>query len=414
MLMNFVKQYISKQNKQVILLYMSTLLGTLLGVLSSIVNTRFMLPEDYGNVRYVQNIINFIASLLLLGYFQSGSRLLALSTGEPQSRKIRGCMVVILAIAGLVLLTATGINYLFHADNLRVANLFLVSLPVCLYPLLHNYINTTAQGDNHIIRLSINRMVPSLLYVPLAFIIYSSFGSSSTKMILLQWGIYSLVCIILIISTNPSFRNLKPTFRQLTLENKNYGIQLYYGSLIMVATNYIAGITLGMFNEDNTNVGFYTLALTVTGPLATLPATIGTTYFKQFARQNKIPGKFLKLTFLMTLFSCVAFIVLIHPLVTFLYSESYSQVGVYASWLAVGFCMHGLGDMFNRYLGSHGEGKSIRNASFVCGFFKLIGFSLFVYLFNITGALLTCVVSSIAYFICMVYYYNRFIKSYEI
>ena len=53
----------------------------------------------------------------------------------------------------------------------------------------------------------------------------------------------------------------------------------------MVASNYLAGITLGVFNEDNTEVGFYTLALTVTTPLSTLPAIIGTTYSLQSSQK---------------------------------------------------------------------------------------------------------------------------------
>ena len=63
----------TKQTKQVVILYASTLSGVLLGVVASIINTRFLSPADYGDVRYVQNIINFIASLLLFGYFLSGS-----------------------------------------------------------------------------------------------------------------------------------------------------------------------------------------------------------------------------------------------------------------------------------------------------------------------------------------------------
>ena len=62
----------SKHKRQIIVLYVSTLLGVLLGVLSSIVNTKALDPIDYGDVRYVQNIINFIATFLLLGYFVSG------------------------------------------------------------------------------------------------------------------------------------------------------------------------------------------------------------------------------------------------------------------------------------------------------------------------------------------------------
>ena len=68
---------IDKQKKQVVLLYMTTALGVLVGVLSSVVNTRALPPELYGNVRYVQNIISFVSSLLLVGYFVSGSRLIA-------------------------------------------------------------------------------------------------------------------------------------------------------------------------------------------------------------------------------------------------------------------------------------------------------------------------------------------------
>ena len=94
----------TKQRKQVVVLYISTLLGVLLGVLSSIINTRFLDTVSYGDVRYVQNIINFIASLLLFGYFLSGSRLLALSDKEDFSRRLRGSMIVILGIAGIVLI----------------------------------------------------------------------------------------------------------------------------------------------------------------------------------------------------------------------------------------------------------------------------------------------------------------------
>lgn len=93
----------TKQTKQVVILYASTLSGVLLGVVASIINTRFLSPADYGDVRYVQNIINFIASLLLFGYFLSGSRLLALSNNELRSRTIRGTMLLILIMACVVL-----------------------------------------------------------------------------------------------------------------------------------------------------------------------------------------------------------------------------------------------------------------------------------------------------------------------
>ena len=401
---------ITKQQQQVVLLYGSTLIGIVLGVLSSIVNTRFIAPSDYGDVRYVQNIISFIASLLLFGYFLSGSRLLAVSNNETHSRRIRGAMVAILCLCGLILVLATFTCYFFHLNRPHLAFLFIVSLPFCCNTLLLNYINTTAQGDNHIGRLAISRCLPAFIYVPAAFLVYKLTGATPVKMILLQNGIPTILLTGIIISTKPSFRNLKPIFTDLNKENKEYGFQLYIGSLAMCASSYLAAIFLGLFNSDNTEVGFYTLALTVTTPLSLLPSIIGTTYFKRFATEDKIPDKVMKFTLIITVLSCICFILLIKPLVLYLYTERYSKVGVYASWLAVGFCVHGIGDMMNRYLGSHGKGKEIRNASLANGFLKIGGFSILVYFFNTTGAIITQVLCSFLYSGMIYYYYQQFVK----
>lgn len=397
----------NKNRNQVLYLYIASFSGTLLGVIASIVNTRSLVSEFYGDVRYVQNIINFMASLLLFGYFFSGSRLLALSNDETKSRSIRGVMVIILLISVAILMFGIVVNAFVHLTTPTISKLFLISLPVCAFPLLNNYVNITAQGDNHIGRLAVARLIPVGLYIPIAYFVYTNYGATSTRMMLLQWGIYTIVLSFIVLLTRPSFNNVKEVFQELNDENKRYGIQLYYGSLAMLATNYIGGVTLGAFNSDNTNVGFYTLALTVTGPLAMLPGIVGTTYFKKFASMSKIPSNVLKVTLLLTLLACFLFIIMIQPLVKFLYSESYSMVGVYSSWMAVGFCIHGIGDMLNRYLGSHGLGKPIRNSSYVCGLFRVIGFTLLVYMWDINGAITTTVLSSLVYTSIMIYYYCK-------
>lgn len=408
--MKHIFRNFSKQRKQVVLLYLSTILGVLVGVLASIVNTRFLAPPEYGDVRYVQNIINFIASLLLFGYFLSGSRLLALSDSEECSRNIRGVMLLILLGAcGILVFSMWGCSFGYAAVNPRIAHLFAVSMPVCCYPLFLNYINTVSQGDNHIGRLSVARLVPAFLYVIVAFFVYRTWGATAESVILIQWGLYSIVLFVIILSAHPKISHVKSIFAELNKENRVYGLQLYIGSLVMVASNYLAGITLGIFNEDNTEVGFYTLALTVTSPIATLPAVIGTTYFKRFATQSRIPAKVLKGSILLTVGSCILFILLIKPVVVFLYSEAYSRVGTYAMWLAVGFSFHGFGDMINRYLGSHGQGKAIRNSSIANGLFKIFGYTVLVYYFNTAGALLTNVLCSVLYCVLLIYYYRRFI-----
>ncbi|MBP5800408.1 MAG: oligosaccharide flippase family protein [Prevotella sp.] len=401
---------IPQQKRQVVMLYASTLMGVFMGVLCSIVNTRFLNPAEYGDVRYVQNIINFVTTFLLFGYFLSGARLMALSDDRNYVARVKGMMIIILVGACSLLCMAMPVSYFLHSDQPQVAWLFILSMPVCFYPLFQNYIDQTAQGDNQIGLLSLARLLPHLIYVPIGYAIYSMFGATSERMVLLQWGTYSAIYLVIIIATKPLFHQLKPIWKKLNEENRKYGLQLYIGSLVMVSTNYLAGISLGYFNEDNTEVGFYTLALTVTSPLAALPAIVGTTYFKKFATQPAIPKKVIIVTVGLTITTCIIFILLIRPVVEFLYTDRYAIVGTYASILSVGFCIHGLGDMFNRYLCSHGQGVSVRNASIANGVFRLLGYTLLVWLFNTKGAIATSILCDTVYFSCLIYYYVRFTK----
>lgn len=402
---------ISKQNKQVVVLYASSIIGMFIGVLNSVINTRSLAPDLYGDVRYVQNIISFVSSLLLFGFFTSGSRLLALSKDEQYSRQIRGVLCTILAITiAVLMLTMTVLHFVSHIqgkDSLSL--LYLIAIPCCGNVILLNYVNTTAQGDNHIGRIAAGRLLPSAVYCVLAYFIFRYYGASTGKMLALFNGSAVVILSIIIISTKPSFINLKQSFRILNEENKKYGFNVYLGSLIAVSTGYLAGITLGQFCPDNTNVGFYTLAVTIAMPLAMLPSIIGTTYFKQFASQNRIEKKVMLGSVGLTVASCIVYIIFIKYIVLFLYDESYYCVANYASWIAVGTSMHGLGDMFNRFLGAHGQGKQIRNGAIACGIVLIVGSFVLVYYYQITGAIITKIASSATYLVMMVYYYATFV-----
>ena len=399
----------ARSARQAVVLYGATLFGVLLGIFSSVINTRFLAPSAYGDVRYVMNIIGYVATFLFIGHFYAGSRLLALAPDEAHARRIRGALLTLLGSLALVLMAGTALCGPFHSQP-DLATLFYISVPVCMQPLLLNYINTVIPGDNHIGRVSVSRLLPVLLYVPIAYFVFKNYGASPQRMILLQWGLATLVFLVVILSTRPSFKGLREPFAEIRRDNRAYGRQLYFSLLISVATNNIAGITLGLFNPDNAKVGFYLLALTVTYPLSMLPAIVGTTYFKQFAKQPRIPRKVLSITYLATAATCLAFVLLIKPLVTFLYSEQYGDVGIFAQWMSVSFCLHGLGDMFNRYLASHGLGKEVRNASILCGAIKLIGFTFFVWLWDTTGALVALTLGEAAYFSVLGGYYLRFVK----
>lgn len=406
---------ISKSKKQIIVLYSSTILGVILGVFISILNTRHLCPTEYGDVRYVNNIISFFSGILLFGYFTSGSRLLALSETKEQTSRIKGALILILGITVVILICILAICGLIHNYFLHKTfyDLFYCVLPVCGSTLVLNYVNTSSQGDNSIYTIAIARVLPQFIYLIVAFFVYKISGATSEKMLMLQNGIYFIIISIIILKNNPSFTRLKETLKDLKKENKQYGLQVYYGSLANVSVQYIAGITLGLFGFDNTNVGFYSLALTVTTPLSMLPNVIGTTFFKHFAHQNSIDVKILKGTMTMSVVSLIGFMILIFPIVNILYDKSYENVALFACFLAFSSTLQGLGDVFNRFLGAHGKGRFLRNGAWASGTIAIIGYILFVYLWGINGAIMTRIASSLTYLIMMAFYYMNFKKQFK-
>lgn len=401
---------VTKSRKQIIYLYGSTIVGVFLGVLVSILNTRFLEPSDYGNVRYVNNLIAFFSGIFLFGYFVSGSRLLALAETKEEASRIKGGLVSILGITVILMMIVMIVCGIIHHFYLHKSfySLFYLVIPVCGSTLLLNYINTSSQGDNSISTIAAARLFPQLLYLIIGFLIYENWGASTEKMLLLQNGIAVIVLLFLILKNSPNFSCLKDTFKKLNKENKQYGLQVYYGSLANVSVQYIAGLSLGVFGSDNVEVGFYTLALTVTSPLMMLPNVIGTTYFKQFAHQNSIPRKVLWGTYLMSIISLIGFVILIYPVVDLLYNKSYANVAFYASVMAIGFTFHGLGDVYNRFLGAHGQGVCLRNAAWISGTLSILGYTVGIYYWGITAAVITRILSSLSYFFMMLLYYKLF------
>ena len=230
-------------------------------------------------------------------------------------------------------------------------------------------------------------------------------------MLLLQNGIAAVILLVLVISTGISFRNCRQAFRDLAAENRRYGWPVYCGSVANVSLAYLAGITLGFFTSDNSSVAFYTLSLTLAMPLAMLPSIIGTVFFKRFASENSIHKKVIMYSVGLTFLAWVFFCLLITPVVSFAYPASYGKVSLWASLLALGMAIHGLGDMFNRFLGAHAQGISLRNGAIISGVVLLSGNILLVWLWGLSGAVLTRILGSLASCGSMVYYYIKFVRN---
>jgi len=401
------------RKKQVLSLYISMVLGVFVGVGGSVINTRILGPQQYGDLKFIQTLFAFVVVFLTLGLFVTGSRLLARDEYKDIENKLIGGIFVLASVVSLIMSTVLLIisiyydhifdNNLKEVIKLFIPFLFVFPFKVCLENIL--------QGSNRIYALSVFKIMPQLCYMIVAFSINYYYVKLSLPLALaIQFSVLATVIFLMIIYLKPDFKRYKKNIGLIWTENKTYGLHVYFGSIVGVASAHLGGLVVAYF-IDTIHVGYYALAFTITAPLTMIPSTVGTTFFKKFANTDKIPGKVILATLGLSSIVIGVFYFIIDDLIILLYSDEFIRVIPLAYIMAPGCIMHGFGDLFNRFLGAHGRGKDLRNTAFCVGTTNIIGFIVLIDNFGITGAASTKLISGTVYcFVLYIYYYKYRIK----
>jgi O-antigen/teichoic acid export membrane protein len=401
--------------KQASWLYAGMTGSLILGIVNSIVTARFLSPTGFGDYRYVLNVFQLFSSILYLGFYVSGSRLLAINNEQEIEKSIKGALVFISICLSIVLSFGSILFSIFqHANN----SAYLSSLFIILSPLLFGYqlktmFETSFQGENRIKELSFIQVLPQSFFLLSIISVFLISGHVSVQLsLVLQLTGLCLTGLFFLTRYGAefSFQAIHKGIKLVWDENKRYGIHVYIGSVFSVSGQYLAPIVISFISKDNIDVGLYTLALTITMPLTFIPSAIGTVFFRQFSSIPRIPTKIISLTIIISLISLVTLIFCLEPIMKLLYTDQYSSAANLAKWLSIGAIIHGFADIYNRFLGSHGMGTYLRNGAIATGLAILIGNITLVLWMGANGAVITKIVSSTTYFAFMLVYYFKYQK----
>lgn len=398
-----------KRVKQVGSLYLSMVVSLIIGIGVSVLNTRFLGKEIYGDLKFIQNLFSFALTFVTIGLFYSGGRLIAKKKHSDLKNKLFGSLIL-LSFAMFVVLLVFFVIFSFPQEKLFDNNLgYIIRLfsPFLFIFPLQLCFESVLQGDNRIYTLSIFRLGPKLFYLLTVLVFTYFFSFTLTTALTFHFASIFVLIVLVVSRLKPSFRKLNQAYNVLWNENRTYGFPVYTGAIASVASTQIAGLTISYF-IDNTHVGFFYLAVTATMPLSMIPNTAGITFFKDFVNMNVIPRRVFLLTLLFTLVALFGFLLIIKPLVIFLYTEEYLAVVPLAYYIAVAAIFQGVGDFFNRYISAHGLGNKLRNSSFILGAFNILGYTLLVYKFGVEGAAITRLIAGILYLGLMIKIYWNF------
>ena len=392
-------------------MYGASFLALVVGFSISIFNSRILGPENFGDYKFIETVARFIASLVSVGVFISITRLLALNNDKNKEHRYIGLFTVILGISSLIgILLFLGFSliqpYYFDNNLQSIIQKYFFIVPVILG---HLALSEILKGLHKIYTISFISVVPTFCYLLSIYVINEFTPVDIGWVLLTYYGILLITLIVIIIRLKPDFGFNKPLVKELLHENKFNGRPIYYGSLAGVATTHIAGLSLSYF-MNNTQVGFFTLALTICAPMLVIPSVLGTIYFKQFATIDKIPRKVMYFSALGTIIALIVFYALVETVVVAFYSHEYYPVVEISKYVIIGFIFHGFGDIFNRFLGAKGKGKLLRNAAYLVGVVNILGYTFLIKYFSVNGAILTKIMASGLYFLVMWWYYFKFTK----
>ena len=386
-------------------------IGLIIGVCVSVLNTRLLGPQQYGDLKFLQTLFTFVVTSLTFGFFVSGSRLIALKEHEKIKKEIIGNLLILAAFISAVMIIGLFIFSYFEeqlfSNNLgKIIRIF--SPLLFVYP-FRLCLENIMQGDNRIYELSVFRLCPQILYLITAVMFNYFIPLKLSSALFIQLVTLAAIILFMLISLKPKFANFKKNKIIILKENKKYGFPVYIGILSGVLTSHLGGLTIAFF-IDNINVGFFSLALTITMPLTMIPSAVGTTFFKDFADKNFIPKKASIVTFALSISALLLFLLLIKHVVLLLYSKEFLSVVPLTYIISTGSVFHGFGDYINRFLGAHGKGKALRNGAIAVGLSNIFGYFVLVYKFGINGAAITKLISGIIYLSMMYCYYSKFTK----
>ena len=410
---NIIKQ---KSVKQFVGLFSVNMISLPLGFITSIVITRFLGSQAYGDYKFIDSIFRVAIILCNFGFFYAGSRALLLEKDRERSREYYAMILIITLILGAIMCIGL-LVYVIFDTNISSKGLlqpFLCVLPFGVVYLVNHNFETLLQADNQMLLLSKVRLIPKLGYLFGGIVALLWLQNVSFSKLLLVCYIYFatqlLVYIDVIIKLRPSFNTLRSRWDEIKHYNKTYGFDVYIGALFAVGFSTLPDVLISYFGINNQGVGFYSLALMFASPLAFIPTTMATTQYRKFAEIEKIPSKTIKVTLLLSVLAMLSLWVIVPFIINLFYSNEFNKVISLNYIVSFGVLLYGIADFFNRFIGAKGRGKLLRNSSFIVGLSMLVANFILVPQYGATGASWAKVAAGIVYLTTMLVCYNKTLK----
>jgi O-antigen/teichoic acid export membrane protein len=204
----------------------------------------------------------------------------------------------------------------------------------------------------------------------------------------------------------PSWKNAFSRLREIADEQRRFGRPLYVGKVANLASYNTDRLLLGWF-RDAQAVGYYSLAMSIGGPVAMFAQSVAASHFKEFAHRRPIPSRLLRWNTLGTLLVSLAVLVAGNLVVLVYLGPGYSAVAVLlvVALIAIGF--QAAYQPYNSWLLANGFGSELRNFLLVVAAINLAANLVLIPAAGAMGAALASAVGTGAYLVLAARIYRQ-------
>jgi len=162
----FQKFRSNKRLKQIASLFSVNIIGIPIGMFTSIILTRYLGANSYGDFMFINNLINLVIVIGTFGIFQAGNRAIVLTENKEKIKEYYGAEMVftvgVFLIVFLFLFLFVNYDPNINAKGLRLITLFV--MPFSWVYILVKYFEVLFQADNKIGLLAKTRLLPKFFF----------------------------------------------------------------------------------------------------------------------------------------------------------------------------------------------------------------------------------------------------------
>ncbi|HKQ09033.1 MAG TPA: lipopolysaccharide biosynthesis protein [Blastocatellia bacterium] len=379
------------------------------GLLISLILARWMEPAEMGRFAFCLAIIIVGGVFFEFGFFSAGARVLALEHDGHSQRRALGALVILAAVAGLafsafIAAASLPIDAIFKKD---VHWLLLGTAALAFFQPFQYFIELGCQGLNRIRLLAVFQLVMSGAYL-LALVALVAAHQLTAGLAL---GAYlagiAVATIWTIARLRPSFKGVSPYLRMTLRQAREYGVNLYFARITGMISSRADQLVIAYFLADAAPLGVYAIVQKFANPINMLGRSVALTRFRAFAQLTRVPGRLTRWNAAMLVSAALGLIIIGPMVVNFLFPKYSAGVGLLVPF-ALANLFVGLFQPYNIFLSSHGRGAEVRNIAAAVAISSLLGLSIAVPRYGISGAAWTAAAAMALDYMLHLYYYQKF------